>query len=139
MERRPRSRPTLSQIKGEPAEAKLQIALVEEVLSYSGENGIRLHRWWCVALAARARRICRRCRVKPTTVEHTFDVAAITSEAENVLTNMKGKLPGGRSLARRSRRLIQNLSARGLCAGSTSKKILQLRKCAAKGEGIAAK
>jgi len=79
---------TVDKAKSESKELKLQIALVEDLLRYSGENGVRFHPMVVRSLAGPAGDGSKSPSAegfavdasKPTTVEHTFDLAKITAE-----------------------------------------------------------
>ncbi len=63
---------------GEPV--KLQILLVEEMLSYSGENGVRFHPMVVRGIAGESYGGFTVDRKAPVAREHTFDVAQISAE-----------------------------------------------------------
>lgn len=63
---------------GEPV--KLQILLVEEMLSYSGENGVRFHPMVVRSIAGEKYAGFAVDRKAPAATEHTFDIAKISAE-----------------------------------------------------------
>ena len=69
---------SVDNLKSESKDLKLQVALVEEMLRYSGENGIRFHPMVVRSLAGPDAAGFPLDAAKPATVEHTFDLAKIS-------------------------------------------------------------
>jgi len=70
---------------------KLQVALVEEVLRFSGENGVRFHPMVVRSLAGPDAAGFPVDASKPTAVEVTFDLAKITQELKTHLDEFEAK------------------------------------------------
>ncbi|MCI0488430.1 MAG: hypothetical protein L0229_17715 [Blastocatellia bacterium] len=70
----------VDKIKSESPDLKLQIALVEEHLTYNGENGIRYHPMVVRSLGGENAGGFAIENSKATSVEHTFDLAKISEE-----------------------------------------------------------
>ena len=115
-----------SQIKGDAAELKLNVALVEEMLSYSGENGIRLHPVVVRSLAGPEAGGFAIDRAKPGAVEHTFDIASISEELKAHLEDFESKSTTGRKFSQKKNAIDpNNLSVVAFLQDLTTKKILQ--------------
>jgi len=74
-----------SKLEAEGKPVKLQIALVEELLSYSGANGIRFHPMVVRNLAQSGEGGFTVERAKPAAAEYTFDLAKITADLKAYL------------------------------------------------------
>jgi len=74
----------VDQVRSESRSLRLQIALVEDELRYTGENGIRLHPMVVRSLGAYNQDETHRgfpvAATKVTSVEYTFDLAEVTAE-----------------------------------------------------------
>lgn len=64
---------------------KLQVMLVEEILSYSGENGVRFHPMVVRSIAGDNYGGFIVDRKAPAAVEHVFDLAQITKETQDYI------------------------------------------------------
>lgn len=76
---------TVDQIKGAAADLKLQIALAENELRFTGENGIRFHPMVVRSLGGKDALGFPVAAQGPTAVEWTFDLKAIESEIKRYL------------------------------------------------------
>jgi hypothetical protein len=116
----------VSNIKGEVTDARLQVALVEEMLSYSGENGIRLHPVVVRSLGGEEAGGFAIDAAKSQPVEHTFDIAKISEELKKHLDDYEATAPGGRKFSQKKDTINPaNLSVVAFVQDQTSKKILQ--------------
>ncbi len=79
---------TVDQIKG-GSRIRLQIALVEEALRYSGENGVRFHPMVVRSLAGLETAGFAVDASKPASIEWTFDLAKITQELKTHLDDFE--------------------------------------------------
>jgi hypothetical protein len=130
----------VSEIKAGAADVKLQVALVEELLSYSGENGIRLHPMVVRSLAGPDAGGFAVDPAKPATVEHSFDIAGIGGELKTHLDDYEAKLPGGRKFRQKKDAIdSNNLSVVAFVQDQTTKKILQSAYVRLKPAEVAAK
>jgi tetratricopeptide (TPR) repeat protein len=115
-----------SNLKAEGQPLKLHIALVEELLTYSGENGIRFHPMVVRSLAAEKGGFTID-RTNPTTAEHTFDLAKIANDTKAYLE--KYETEGRHAPMKFSKMPVQmninNLSVVVFLQEEQSKKILQ--------------
>jgi len=68
---------------------KLQILLVEEMLSYSGENGVRFHPMVVRNIGGANYAGFTVDRKSPAAVEHAFDLAQTTKETEEYIDNFE--------------------------------------------------
>jgi len=66
---------------------RVQIALVENELSYTGENGVRFHPMVVRQLAGEGYKGFALPAGKPLTIEHTFDVAAVSADIQKYIDN----------------------------------------------------
>jgi tetratricopeptide (TPR) repeat protein len=80
----------VDQVKAGP-KVRLQVALVEEVLRYSGENGVRFHPMVVRSLGGTDAGGFPVDAAKPTSVEVTFDLAKITQELKAQLDQFEEK------------------------------------------------
>lgn len=129
----------VSQIKDDATDVKLQVALVEEMLSFSGENGIRLHPMVVRSLAGPDAGGFAVDPAKPEAVEHTFDIAAVTEELKAFLDDFDSKLPAGRKLSQKKHEINpNNLSVVAFVQDQSTKKILQAAYVSLKAGGVAA-
>lgn len=116
----------VSQVKGSATDIKLQLALVEEMLSYSGENGIRLHPVVVRSLAGEGEGGFAIDAAKPEAVECTFDIAKVTEELKAHLDDFESKAPGGRKFSQKKHEIDpSNLSVVAFVQDQTTKRILQ--------------
>jgi tetratricopeptide (TPR) repeat protein len=76
---------TVDDVKGASSNLRLQIALVEERLRFNGENGVRFHPMVVRSLAGPNTGGFALDSGKPTAVEHTFNLAEITTELKTYL------------------------------------------------------
>ena len=81
---------TVDQVKA-GSKVKLQVALVEESLRYSGENGVRFHPMVVRSLGGPDAGGFVVDAAKPTSVEVTFDLAKITAELKTHLDEFEAK------------------------------------------------
>lgn len=82
-----KTRVAVDKIKGESADLRLQIALVENELSYTGENGVRIHPMVVRYLAGEDFNGFALPAGKASTVEHSFDLARIGAELQAYIDN----------------------------------------------------
>lgn len=71
---------TPAKLAAEGEQVKLQILLVEEMLSYSGENGVRFHPMVVRAIAGESYGGFAVDRKAPAATEHAFDLAQVSAE-----------------------------------------------------------
>jgi hypothetical protein len=81
----------VDKVKSKSPDLKLQVALVEEHLTYSGENGIRFHPMVVRSLGGAQAEGFTIDPSKATSVEHTFDLAKITEELKAHLDDFETK------------------------------------------------
>jgi hypothetical protein len=116
----------VSEIQEDIKDARLQIALVEDLLSYSGENGIRLHPVVVRSLGGPGAGGFVIETGKPMAVEHTFEVAKIAEELKAHLDDFEAKAPGGRKFSQKKHEIdAGNLSVVAFVQDQSTKKILQ--------------
>jgi hypothetical protein len=112
---------------GEPV--KLQIALVEQLLSYSGENGVRFHPMVVRSLADAMQGGLTVNRSSPLPTEYYFDLAKISSDIQVYLDDyeVKGRPPNKITFAQAVHDRRHRSRDRGVPAGGKSKKVLRWR------------
>jgi len=76
---------TVDEVKTPSADLKVQIALTEEEIRYTGENGIRFHPMVVRSLGGKDANGFALTGSAPTKVEWTFDVKAMSSELKKYL------------------------------------------------------
>lgn len=76
---------TVDEVKAPAADLKLQIALTEEEIRYTGENGIRFHPMVVRSLGGKDANGFALTGSAPTKVEWTFDVKAMSAEIKKYL------------------------------------------------------
>jgi tetratricopeptide (TPR) repeat protein len=117
---------TPSKLKAEGGAVKLQIALVEEMLSYSGENGVRFHPMVVRSLAGDNFGGIKVDRAAPAAADWEFDVAKISADLKAYLDDYEENGPRGKiTFARKPSAIGQNLSIVAFLQDEQSKKILQ--------------
>ena len=80
---------TVDRISGNSSELRLQIALIEDELSYSGQNNLRFHPMTVRSLGGEGHLGFVIDPSKKTTVEHSFDLDKITEELKAHLDNIE--------------------------------------------------
>jgi hypothetical protein len=80
---------TVDKVTGKSSDLNLQIALVENQLTYSGENGQRLHPMVVRSLGGEKAKGFPVDRTKTTVVEQTFDIEKITGELKKFLEDFE--------------------------------------------------
>ncbi len=112
---------------GEPV--KLQILLVEEMISYSGENGVRFHPVVVRSIAGEHYGGIAVDPTAPVAVEHAFDLAQITSETKKYIDDYEKTRIETQPTWTFSRKPVvmnpANLSVVAFLQEEKSKKILQ--------------
>lgn len=118
---------TVDKIQSDSADLKLQIALVEDLLRYSGENGVRFHPMVVRSLAGPDAGGFALEAPKPTALEHTFDLAKITEELKAHLDDYEINGRQGKFTFSQKKHAIDsgNLSVVAFIQDEKSKQILQ--------------
>lgn len=117
---------TPSNLKQEGGTVTLQIALVEEMLSYSGENGVRFHPMVVRSLAGEKAAGITVNRAAPTPVAWEFDVAKIGADIKAYLDDYEQNGPRGKiTFSRKPSAIGQNLAVVAFLQDDKSKKVLQ--------------
>lgn len=80
---------TVDSVKGEYSELRLQIALVEEELTHSGQNNMRFHPMVVRSLGGEGHSGFAIDPTGRTTIEHSFDLARITEELKSHLEDFE--------------------------------------------------
>jgi hypothetical protein len=80
---------TVDKVTGKSSDLNLQIALVENQLTYGGENGTRLHPMVVRSLGGEKAKGFPVDRATATTVEQTFDIEKITGELKAFLNDFE--------------------------------------------------
>jgi tetratricopeptide (TPR) repeat protein len=108
---------------------KLQVLLVEEMLSYSGENGVRFHPMVVRSIAGENYGGFTVDRKAPAVVEHVFDLAEITKETQDYIDEYektRGSTSPGFAFSRKPVEMSAgNLSVVVFLQEEKSKKVLQ--------------
>jgi len=78
-------------VKSDASELKLQIALVEDSLTYTGQNGVRFHPMVVRSMGGEGAEGWRIDKAKPTTIEFRFDLGKISSELKAHLEQVESK------------------------------------------------
>lgn len=118
---------TVDKIKTDSTDLKLQIALVEETLTYSGENGVRFHPMVVRSLGGEEAGGFPLDGAKPAVVEHTFDLARITDEIKAHLDDYEVNGRHGQITFSEKKHVInpQNLAVVAFVQDGKSKRVLQ--------------
>jgi hypothetical protein len=82
-------RATVDKVTSKSPYLMLQIALVEDHLTYSGENGMRFHPMVVRSLGGEKAGGFEFDRMRATTIEHAFDLSRITQEIKKHLDDME--------------------------------------------------
>jgi tetratricopeptide (TPR) repeat protein len=77
----------VDQVKAPSPDLKLQLALAEDEIRYTGENGVRFHPMVVRSLAGKEANGFSLSASGPTTIEWTFDVKAMTDQLKKYLDN----------------------------------------------------
>jgi tetratricopeptide (TPR) repeat protein len=108
---------------------KLQILLVEEMLSYSGENGVRFHPVVVRSIGGANYGGFTVDRAAPAAIDHVFDLAQITDETQKYLDDYEKTRAQTQPTFAFSRKPVAmnpgNLSVVAFLQDEKSKKILQ--------------
>jgi tetratricopeptide (TPR) repeat protein len=122
-------RATASGLKGEGDPVKLQILLVEEMISYSGENGVRFHPMVVRSIAGENYGGIKVDRAAPAPVDHVFDLAEITAETQKYIDEYEKTRTETQPTFAFSRKPVAmnpgNLSVVAFLQDEKSKKVLQ--------------
>ena len=87
-------RATVGRVESQSSSLKLHLALVENMLRYSGENGVRFHPMVVRGLAGPGASGFRLRATQPTTFEHAFDLAQLTGDLKAQLDGYEQRNPG---------------------------------------------
>lgn len=116
-------------LKAEGDGVKLQILLVEEMLSYSGENGVRFHPVVVRSIGGENYGGFTVSRSAPAPVDHVFDLAQITDETQKYIDDFEKTRMGTQPTFAFSRKPVAmnpgNLSVVAFLQDEKTKKILQ--------------
>jgi hypothetical protein len=116
-------------LKADGDAVKLQILLVEEMLSYSGENGVRFHPVVVRSIGGANYGGFTVDRSAPAAVDHVFDLAQITDETQKYLDEYEKTRVQTQPTFAFSRKPVAmnsgNLSVVAFLQDEKSKKILQ--------------
>jgi tetratricopeptide (TPR) repeat protein len=116
-------------LKADGDAVKLQILLVEEMLSYSGENGVRFHPMVVRSIGGANYGGFTVDRSAPAAVDHVFDLAQITDETQKYLDEYEKTRVQTQPTFAFSRKPVAmnsgNLSVVAFLQDEKSKKILQ--------------
>ena len=122
-----RVKATPANVKADKNPLKLQIALVEELISYSGENGVRFHPMVVRNLAASEKGGFAVERESPAAAEYTFDLEKISADMKAYLDDYE--INGRHGKITFSRKPVQmntgNLSVVAFLQEEGSRKVLQ--------------
>jgi hypothetical protein len=77
----------VDQVKAQSPDLKIQLALAEEEIRYTGENGIRFHPMVVRSLGGKDANGFALSASGPTTIEWTFDVKAMSDQLKKYLDN----------------------------------------------------
>lgn len=116
-----------SNMKPEGGAVKLQIALVEEMMTYSGENGVRFHPMVVRSLAGTNSEGIAVDRAAPAPIEWEFDIAKVSAGIKAYLDDYEQNGPRGKITFSRKPSTIgaANLSVVAFLQDAQSKKVLQ--------------
>lgn len=116
-------------LKAEGDAVKLQILLVEEMLSYSGENGVRFHPMVVRGIGGANYGGFTVDRSAPAAIDHVFDLAQITDETQKYIDDYEKTRIQTQPTFAFSRKPVAmnsgNLSVVAFLQDEKSKKILQ--------------
>jgi tetratricopeptide (TPR) repeat protein len=114
-------------LKAESPKVKLQIVLVEDLLRYSGENGIRFHPMVVRSLAGPEAGGFVLDPAKPTSIDWRFDLTAITQTLKTHLDDFEAKRKDDKFAFVEKKHEIDasNLSVVAFVQEEESKKVLQ--------------
>jgi len=114
-------------LKSESTKVKLQIVLVEDLLRYSGENGIRFHPMVVRSLAGPEAGGFVIDPAKPTSIDWRFDLTAITQTLKTHLDDFEAKRKDDKFAFVEKKHEIDasNLSVVAFVQEEESKKVLQ--------------
>jgi tetratricopeptide (TPR) repeat protein len=116
-------------LKAEGDAVKLQILLVEEMLSYSGENGVRFHPVVVRSIGGANYGGFTVDRAAPAAIDHVFDLAQITDETQKYLDDYEETRAKTQPTFAFSRKPVAmnpaNLSVVAFLQDEKSRKILQ--------------
>src|SRR5262245_30719287 len=84
----------VAKVEGQSPSLKLNLALVEKTLHYSGENGVRFHPMVVRGLAGPEAGGFRLSDAQPATFEHAFDLAQLTDELKAQLDGYEQRNTG---------------------------------------------
>ena len=87
-------RALVDKVQIQSSSVKLHIALVENLLRYTGENGVRFHPMVVRAMAGPGASGFRLRGTLPATFEYTFDIAQLTNELKSQLDGYEQRNPG---------------------------------------------
>jgi tetratricopeptide (TPR) repeat protein len=87
-------RATVAKVEGQSPSLKLNLALVEKTLHYSGENGVRFHPMVVRGLAGPDADGFRLSDAQPASFEHAFDLAQLTDELKAQLDGYEQRNTG---------------------------------------------
>ncbi len=116
-----------SNMKPEGGAIKLQIALVEEMMTYSGENGVRFHPMVVRSLAGQNSEGIAVDRAAPAPIQWEFDLAKTSAAIKAYLDDYEQNGPRGKVTFVRKPSTIgaTNLSVVAFLQDAQSKKVLQ--------------
>lgn len=131
-------RVTIDNIKSDSADLRLQIALVENILSYSGENGVRFHPMVVRSLGGEKAGGFP-LNGKSTVVEHAFDLAKVTDEIKAHLDDYEENGRHGKITFSEKKHVIdpQNLSVVAFVQDGKSKRVFQSAHTKVKADAMA--
>ncbi|HKQ77815.1 MAG TPA: tetratricopeptide repeat protein, partial [Blastocatellia bacterium] len=87
-------RATVGKVEGQSSSLMLHLALVENILRYNGENGVRFHPMVVRDLAGPGASGFRLRATQPMTFEHAFDLARLTSDLKAQLEEYEQRNSG---------------------------------------------
>src|SRR5262245_54739343 len=118
-------RATVGRVESQSSNLKLHLALAENMLRYSGENGVRFHPMVVRDMAGPGASGFRLLGAQPMTFEHTFDLAQLTGALKDQLDGYEQRNPSFKFAEKKHALDPGALSVVAFVQDETSMQILQ--------------
>ena len=118
-------RATVGKVESQSSNVKLHIVLVERMLRYGGENGVRFHPMVVRGMAGTGAKGFRIRDAQPESFEHAFDLAQLTDELKDQLDSHEQRNAGFKFSEKKHAIDAGNLSVVAFVQDEPSMQILQ--------------
>ena len=133
-----KARVIVDNVRSKSSDLKLQIALIEDHLTYSGQNGVRFHPMVVRSLGGEKGEGFAVNPLETTTVEQSFDVGKIAKELKAYLEDFEKKHWSKTAFTQKKHEIHENgLSVAAFVQDAKSKQVLQAAFVKVKPEAVA--